>query len=124
MLPQDLTLYWMRGGRRYAIDGRAVARVLPCEGILPVDRRLMLATLEGLPALVVEPNWLFQAQQPADLQDREASSARSAPSMAVVIGVRGVLQCGFAADHADFFGSGQVDHVVSAAQVSDFLDSL
>ena len=114
----------MRGGRRYAIDRRAVARVLPCEEILPVDRWLMLATLEGLPALVAEPNWIFQADRLADQQDREASSVRYAPSMAVVIGMRGVLQCGFAADHADFFGAGPVDHVVSAAQVSGFLDSL
>lgn len=124
MLPQDRTLYWMRGGRRYAIDVRAVARVLPCEGILPVDHRLMLATLEGLPALVVEPSLLFQDEHPTDQQNTEAVSARSAPSMAVVIGIRGVVQCGFAADHADFFGKGPVDHAVSPAQVSDFLDSL
>ena len=124
MLPQDLTLYWMRGGCRYAIDGRAVARVVQCEGILPIDHRLMLATLEGLPALVVEPNWLFRTEGPAEQQDTKASSAQSAPSMAVVIGIRGVLQYGFAADHADFFGDRPVDHAVSPAQVSDFLDSL
>lgn len=123
MPQQGLTLSWVRAGRRYAIDSRHVACVLPCAEMTPVSARLMLASLEGLPALVVEPEDLFSAGKTAAEQVGQPS-VQQAPAVAVVIGRRGVLQCGFAADHAEFFGTQPADHVLSAQQISDFLDSL
>lgn len=113
----------MRAGRRYAVDSRHVARVVPCRDITPISAQLMLASLEGLPALLVEPQCLLgPGPTPADPIDPAALP--QSPAIAVVIGKRGVLQCGFAADHADFFGSQPTDHVVSAQQMNDVLESL
>lgn len=123
MPQQNLTLSWVRAGRRYAIDSRHVARLVPCADITPINAQLMLASLEGLPALVVEPQGLIGSGQVA-AEPVDPASAPQAPAMAVVIGKRGVLQCGFAADHADVFGSPPADHVVNAQQLRDVLDSL
>ncbi len=123
MPQQALTLRWMRAGRRYAIDSRYVARVLPCADITSFSLELMFANLEGLPALVVEPESFRVCGQTPDPSVGQPS-ARPAPAMVVVIGRRGVLQCGFAADHTDLFGVEPADDVLSEQEIRDFLDSL
>lgn len=97
---------------------------------------MMLATLEGLPALVVEPEALLGPQAAGTSMASAASTATAsttaasttaapdAPALAVVIGQRGVLRCGLAADRADFFDPQPADHVLSGEQISEFLDSL
>lgn len=91
----------------------------------------MLATLEGLPALVVEPEALLGPRAAGTSMASAASTATAsttaapdAPALAVVIGQRGVLRCGLAADRADFFDPQPADHVLSGEQISEFLDSL
>lgn len=88
----------------------------------------MLATLEGLPALVVEPETVLGPRAAgaalASVASTAASTAPDAPTLAVVIGQRGVLRCALAADKADFFDTQPADHVLSGEQISEFLDSL
>lgn len=117
----------MRAGRRYALARQHVAQVVPCADPAPIDAAVMLATLEGLPALVVEPETVLGPRAAGAALASVASAASTAPdapTLAVVIGQRGVLRCALAADKADFFDTQPADHVLSGEQISEFLDSL
>ncbi|MBU3724605.1 MAG: hypothetical protein FGM18_03715 [Burkholderiaceae bacterium] len=98
-------------------------QILPCADLTALGSRVMLASLEGLPTLVVEPECVIGTSQSAGELVSDPP-LQPAPAFAVVIGRRGVLQCGLAADRADFFETQIPDHVLSAAQISDFLDRL
>lgn len=75
---------------------------MTCTEVQGLNDHLALATVEGLPAIVVEPAHLLGHGAVAATTPSESASwlSREQPSLAVVIGHQGAVVCGLAADHA------------------------
>ena len=84
-----------RHERAYFIPKTAVVRVHPCVDVVPLASGLALAALEGLPALVMEPECMRSGATSAD-------AIMGEPPLAVIVAQRGSVWVAIAADAVAF----------------------
>lgn len=101
--------------------------VATCADVLGLSDHLGLATVEGLPAFVVEPAHLLRDSASAVVDPPESAwpSSRAQPALAVIIGHQGAVACGLAADQARLWsGSDRDADVLDTGTMQHFFGPL
>ncbi len=97
----DSFIRLQRAGKDYALPRDCVSKVLGCSPLVRVAKHVTLVSAEGCPVVLAEPVLLVPPQSEVLPLDAVKEGVPSSPGWAIVLGFRGDVQFGLAADHVE-----------------------